>query len=259
MVVVFSIQIFLIMLTQEISCPTSLFQDPKNLLIFDQITKEFYKFDSVTLVVSSAITSEVNKFWRKQKTLQFTSILNFDQQTSKNYNISALSKLGGNDAMFVFLEHDHQTSRFFRKVIAAKSLDFSNLNWFVRVNSRTDLTDLLSSHLTFDSKLNFLIENDKLGIVELYEVYSVQVINKVQTHVNKYGQFANEQLVIETPYIWDRRTNFHGAQFRAGLESVICYSRSGLLFFFLFQIFFLILEICVVTVTVQRKDVVQVS
>ena len=84
------------------------------------------------------------------------------------------------------------------------------------------LTELID--LTFDSKLNFLIENDKSEIVELYEVYSVQVINKAQTHVNKYGQFADGRLEIETPYIWDRRTNFHGAQFRAGLASVIFYA-----------------------------------
>ena len=123
-----------------------------------------------------------------------------------------MAKKWKTNAFFVFLNHE-ETAKVISYIVESNSMSMPECSIFIQTQNKSDLVHSFGKYLRFDSNFN-LIMDDHSNRTEIHEVYSVKTDNEIRIKTNLYGYFSHGRLNIEKRYLWDRRTDFLGTNFR---------------------------------------------
>ena len=117
--------------------------------------------------------------------------------------------------MFIsLLNEDELTLQLIDSALQTNASIFSETIWFVKVKEKNKILDKIGNSLKFDSNL-YLLVDVKENVTEIIEVYTIkQNPDGNMIYTNTFGIWANNKLVIEHQYKWDRRTDLFGTNLR---------------------------------------------
>jgi hypothetical protein len=173
-------------------------------LLVDELTK-VYNYESITLFVDRSTDKGLQTFMKSGvKKIQIID----EEEKLYSSNIFEVKK----NALFILLSY-RNTSTVLRSIFETNKIPVPECSLFIKTANKTDIINKFGKYLRFDSDFNILVVNES-NLTEIHEVYSVSNGNDVKIKSNLYGYFHNGQLHIKNIYLWDRRTDFLGTNFR---------------------------------------------